>query len=66
MDPRLHFRHPWLQVNLISGFRARMLVAKETWLGFLNGVTAGVGMLIFAKIQGNPQALICRSSFSWR
>ena len=109
----LRFRHPWLQVNLISGFiaaavvgyfqdtidrilvlavfvpvligqssntgvqtlsvalrgmtlgelhsgRARILVAKETWLGFLNGlltgVTAGIGMLVFAKLQGNPQA----------
>ncbi|HVF71533.1 MAG TPA: magnesium transporter [Chthoniobacterales bacterium] len=109
----LRFRHPWLQVNLISGFiaaavvgyfqdtidrilvlavfvpvligqssntgvqtlsvalrgmtlgelhsgRARLLVAKETWLGFLNGVftglTAALGMLLFAKFQGNPQA----------
>lgn len=109
----LRFRHPWLQVNLVSGFiaaavvgyfqdtidrilalavfvpvligqssntgvqtlsvalrgitlgelhsgRARRLVAKETWLGFLNGlltgVTAGLGMLLFAKLQGNPQA----------
>jgi magnesium transporter len=111
----LRFRHPWLQVNLVSGFiaaavvgyfqdtidrilvlavfvpvligqssntgvqtlsvalrgmtlgelhsgRARMLVFKETWLGFVNGlltgVTAGLGMLVFAKIQGNPQALL--------
>jgi len=110
----LRFRHPWLQVNLVSGFiaaavvgyfqdtidrilvlavfvpvligqssntgvqtlsvalrgmtlgelhsgRARILVIKETWLGFLNGfltgVTAGLGMLVFAKIQGNPDAL---------
>jgi magnesium transporter len=109
----LRFRHPWLQVNLISGFiaaavvgyfqdtidrilvlavfvpvligqssntgvqtlsvalrgmtlgelhsgRARILVAKETWLGFLNGVltgvTAGIGMLVFATLQRNPQA----------
>jgi magnesium transporter len=110
----LRFRHPWLQVNLITGFiaagvvgyfqntidrilvlavfvpvligqssntgvqtlsvalrgmtlgelhsgRARFLVAKETWLGFVNGlltgVTGAVGMLVFAKFQGNPQAL---------
>jgi magnesium transporter len=109
----LRFRHPWLQVNLISGFiaaavvgyfqdtidrilvlavfvpvligqssntgvqtlsvalrgmtlgelpsgRAQILVAKETWLGFLNGlltgVTAGIGMLVFATLQRNPQA----------
>jgi magnesium transporter len=109
----LRFRHPWLQVNLISGFiaaavvgyfqdtidrilvlavfvpvligqssntgvqtlsvalrgmtlgelhsgRARTLVAKETWLGFLNGlltgVTAGIGMFVFATLQKNPQA----------
>jgi magnesium transporter len=109
----LRFRHPWLQVNLISGFvaagvvgyfqdtidrilvlavfvpvligqssntgvqtlsvalrgmtlgelhsgRARLLVIKETWLGFLNGLltgaTAGLGMLVFAKLQGNAQA----------
>jgi magnesium transporter len=109
----LRFRHPWLQVNLISGFiaaavvgyfqdtidrilvlavfvpvligqssntgvqtlsvalrgmtlgelhsgRARILVAKETWLGFLNGlltgVTAGIGMLVFATLQRNPHA----------
>jgi magnesium transporter len=111
----MRFRHPWLQVNLVSGFiaaavvgyfqdtidrilvlavfvpvligqssntgvqtlsvalrgmtlgelhsgRARLLVAKETWLGFVNGlltgVTAGIGMLVFAKLQGNPQALL--------
>ncbi|HKP93611.1 MAG TPA: magnesium transporter [Chthoniobacterales bacterium] len=111
----LRFRHPWLQVNLISGFiaaavvgyfqetidrilalavfvpvligqssntgvqtlsvalrgmtlgelhsgRARILVAKETWLGFVNGlltgVTAAAGMLVFAKLQGNPHALL--------
>jgi magnesium transporter len=111
----MRFRHPWLQVNLVSGFiaaavvgyfqdtidrilvlavfvpvligqssntgvqtlsvalrgmtlgelhsgRARLLVAKETWLGFVNGlltgVTAGIGMLVFAKLQGNTQALL--------
>jgi magnesium transporter len=111
----LRFRHPWLQVNLVSGFiaagvvgyfqdtidrilvlavfvpvligqssntgvqtlsvalrgmtlgelhsgRARVLVAKETWLGFLNGlltgITAGLGMLAFAKLQHNPQAFL--------
>jgi magnesium transporter len=37
-------------------------VAKETRLGFLNGLltglTAGAGMLLFAKMQHNPQALL--------
>jgi magnesium transporter len=111
----LRFRHPWLQINLVSGFIAagvvgyfqgtidRILVLavfvpvligqssntgvqtlsvalrgmilgelrrgkeghmirKETWLGLVNGaltgVTAGVGMLLLAKMQGNPQALV--------
>ena len=111
----LRFRHPWLQVNLVSGFiaaavvgyfqdtidrilalavfvpvligqssntgvqtlavalrgmtlgelsrgRARALVLKETWLGLLNGaltgVTAALGMFLFAKMQANPSALL--------
>jgi magnesium transporter len=111
----LRFRHPWLQVNLVSGFiaaavvgyfqdtidrilalavfvpvligqssntgvqtlsvalrgmtlgelhsgRARALVLKETWLGLLNGaltgVTAAVGMFLFARMQSNPSALL--------
>lgn len=111
----LRFRHPWLQVNLVSGFiaaavvgyfqgtidrilvlavfvpvligqssntgvqtlsvalrgltlgelrsgRERQMVIKETWLGFVNGaltgVTAAIGMFVFAKIQGNAQALL--------
>lgn len=111
----LRFRHPWLQVNLVSGFiaaavvgyfqgtidrilvlavfvpvligqssntgvqtlsvalrgltlgelrrgRERHLVIKETWLGFVNGaltgVTAAIGMFVFAKFQGNSQALL--------
>jgi magnesium transporter len=111
----LRFRHPWLQVNLVSGFiaaavvgyfqdtidrilalavfvpvligqssntgvqtlsvalrgmtlgelhsgRARALVIKETWLGLLNGaltgVTAAVGMFLFARMQSNPSALL--------
>ena len=111
----MRFRHPWLQVNLISGFiaagvvgyfqdtidrilalavfvpvligqssntgvqtlsvalrgmtlgelhagRARALVAKETWLGLLNGaltgITAAAGMFLFAKMQANPSALL--------
>jgi magnesium transporter len=37
---------------------ARKLVAKEAWLGFLNGIgtgiTAGIGMLIFAYWKGEP------------
>ncbi|MCC6848824.1 MAG: magnesium transporter [Deltaproteobacteria bacterium] len=39
---------------------ARKLVAKEAWLGFLNGIgtgaTAGLGMLIFAYSKGDPDA----------
>lgn len=111
----LRFRHPWLQVNLVSGFiaaavvgyfqdtidrllvlavfvpvligqssntgvqtlsvalrgmtlgelrsgRAGRLVAKETWLGFVNGaltgLTAAIGMFVFARIQHNPQAML--------
>src|SRR6185436_16888748 len=37
---------------------ARKLVAKEAWLGFLNGIgtgmSAGIGMLIFAYAKGDP------------
>jgi len=40
---------------------ARRLVAKEALLGLLNGalvgVTAGIGMFIVARAQGEPQAL---------
>lgn len=39
---------------------ARSLVAKEAWLGLLNGIgtglTAGVGMLIFAHAKGDADA----------
>jgi magnesium transporter len=39
---------------------ARALVFKEAWLGFLNGVlvgmSAGIGMLVVARSQGNPAA----------
>jgi magnesium transporter len=41
---------------------ARRLVAKEGLLGLLNGalvgVTAGLGMLLVARAQGEPQALV--------
>lgn len=41
---------------------ARKLVAKEAWLGFLNGigtgVTAGIGMLIFAYAKGEPNGVL--------
>jgi magnesium transporter len=41
---------------------ARKLVAKEAWLGFLNGigtgVTAGIGMLIFTYAKGDPNGLL--------
>jgi magnesium transporter len=47
--------------ELRSG-RERAMVIKETWLGFVNGaltgITAGAGMFVFAKIQGNAQALL--------
>jgi magnesium transporter len=40
--------------------RERPLVLKEMLLGFLNGalvgVTAGIGMFVVARAQGNPQA----------
>jgi magnesium transporter len=109
----LRFRHPWLQLNLLTAFvaaavvgffqdtidrlvvlavflpvlagqsgntgcqalavtlrgltlgelrpgRERPLVLKEMLLGFLNGalvgVTAGIGMFVVARAQGNPQA----------
>lgn len=109
----LRFRHPWLQLNLLTAFaaatvvglfqdtldrlvvlavflpvlagqsgntgcqalavalrgitlgeldpdRVKPVVMKEALLGFLNGalvgVTAGLGMLIFAELQGNPSA----------
>lgn len=108
------FRHPWLQLNLLTAFiaaavvgvfqdtldkmvvlsvflpvlagqsgntgcqalavalrgitlgelqpgRAHAVVLKEALLGLINGVlvgfTAGVGMLILARAQGNPAAL---------
>jgi len=111
----LKFRHPWLQLNLLTAFvaaavvgvfqgtideivvlavflpvlagqsgntgcqalavalrgmtlgelkpgRERALVVKEGLLGFLNGglvgVTAGAGMYVFARMQGNPDALL--------
>ena len=110
----LRFRHPWLQLNLLTAFvaaavvgvfqgtidrlvvlavflpvlagqsgntgcqalavtlrgltlgelrpgDARRLVAKEALLGLLNGalvgVTAGLGMLLVARAQGEPQAI---------
>jgi len=108
------YRHPWLQLNLLTAFVAgavvaifqdtvdrlvilalflpvlagqsgntgcqalavtlrgmtlgelkpgkeRSLVTKEAWLGFYNGVltglVAGIGMLIVAIYQGNPNAV---------
>lgn len=111
----LKFRHPWLQLNLVTAFAAaavvgvfqatldelvilavflpvlagqsgntgcqalavalrgitlgeledgqsRKVVAKEALLGFLNGalvgITAGVGMFIFATTQGSPDPLL--------
>ena len=111
----LRFRHPWLQLNLLTAFAAaavvgvfqgtidrlvvlavflpvlagqsgntgcqalavtlrgltlgelrpgdaRRLVAKEGLLGLLNGalvgVSAGLGMLLVARAQGEPEALV--------
>jgi len=109
------FRHPWLQLNLLTAFVAgavvalfqdtvdrlvilavflpvlagqsgntgcqalavtlrgltlgemktgseRSLVSKEAWLGFYNGsltgLVAGLGMLVMAIYQGNPNAIL--------
>jgi magnesium transporter len=45
--------------------RARAVVFKEGWLGLLNGtlvgVTAALGMFLYARMQGNPQALVLAS-----
>jgi magnesium transporter len=42
--------------------RARAVVMKEGWLGLLNGslvgLTAGLGMFLYARMQDNPQALV--------
>jgi magnesium transporter len=111
----LKYRHPWLQLNLLTAFvaagvvgafqktlddlvilavflpvlagqsgntgcqalavalrgmtlgelrpgRERALVMKEGLLGLLNGtlvgITAGIGMFVVARAQGNPSALI--------
>jgi magnesium transporter len=110
----LKFRHPWLQLNLVTAFvaaavvgvfqttldevvvlavflpvlagqsgntgcqalavalrgitlgdlrpgQAKSMVMKEGWLGLINGslvgLTAGLGMYLFARSQGNPSAL---------
>ena len=46
----------------LSGSDATKLVAKEAWLGLLNGcgtgLTAGLGMLIFAWSKGDPNAVM--------
>lgn len=40
--------------------RIKMIVGKEAWLGFLNGslvgITAGLGMMIYATLQATPQS----------
>ncbi|HET6410196.1 MAG TPA: magnesium transporter [Chthoniobacteraceae bacterium] len=111
----LKFRHPWLQLNLVTAFvaafvvgifestidrivvlavflpvlagqsgntgcqalavalrgltlgelkagKAKVLVAKEALLGFCNGslvgVSAGIGMYVYASMQKNPSALM--------
>ena len=46
----------------LKGGRERALVSKEAWLGFYNGsltgLVAGIGMLIMAIYQGNPNAVV--------
>lgn len=46
----------------LKGGKERSLVTKEAWLGFYNGsltgLVAGLGMLIMAIYQGNPNALL--------
>jgi len=46
----------------LKGGRERALVSKEAWLGFYNGsltgLVAGIGMLIMAIFQGNPNAIV--------
>ena len=111
----LTFRHPWLQINLLTAFLAAavvgafeqtiqrivvlavflpvlagqsgntgcqalavalrgitlgdlkrgketQLLTKEAWLGLINGALVGLvaatGMFLYARTQGNPQALV--------
>jgi magnesium transporter len=46
----------------LSSDRAGALVAKEAWLGLLNGLgtgtTAGLGMLVYASFKGEENALL--------
>lgn len=53
-------RHPSTLGELNEG-AARNVIAKEGLLGLLNGtlvgLTAGLGMFVFATAQGNPDAL---------
>lgn len=46
----------------LSSDRARAVVVKEAWLGMLNGalvgISAGLGMFVFASLQGNAQAAL--------
>ena len=46
----------------LKGGKERALVMKEAWLGFYNGsltgLVAGLGMLIMAIYQGNPNAVV--------
>jgi len=46
----------------LKGGKERALVMKEAWLGFYNGsltgLVAGLGMLIMAIYQGNPNAIV--------
>jgi magnesium transporter len=46
----------------LKGGKERSLVLKEAWLGFYNGsltgLVAGLGMLIMANYQGNPNAIL--------
>jgi magnesium transporter len=41
--------------------REKMLISKEAWLGLLNGalvgLVAGIGMFVYARMQGTDNAL---------
>jgi magnesium transporter len=51
-----------MTLGALGSGRERKMIAKETWLGFVNGaltgVTAAIGMYAFASWQHNPRALM--------
>ena len=50
-----------MTLNEIRAGRANLLLVKEAWLGFLNGllvgIVAAIGMFAIAHVQNNPHAL---------